>query len=261
MNYTLITGATSGIGLALARVFAKHKSNLVLVARHEDKLKEVASSLEREFGVSVHTFPQDLSVPGAASQLYKHIEEQGLTIDVLVNNAGFAVHGEFALVSLHDHLQTVELNITALTELTYLVLPGMIELGEGKILNISSTAAFQPGPLMSVYYASKAYVLWFSEALHNELKSKGISVTCLCPGPTKTAFQDYSEIGHSRLITYSGMMQAGTVAQVGFNALMKNKAVVVPGFVNKLLAFGTRLFPRSAVVAMSRWALGSRENT
>lgn len=252
----LVTGGSSGIGLALAKVFAKNKYNLVLVARKQEELEKAAADLRKDFGVDVKIFAVDLSGAQAPKQVFDFCESQNIAIDVLVNNAGFAVYGKFNEIELPRQLVLIDLNIRTLTELTHLFLPQMIAKKQGKILNVASTAAFQPGPQMAIYYASKAYVLSFSEALRNELQELGIAVTALCPGGTKTNFQQTSgDFTTTRLLKKMRLMSADEVAEIGFMALMKNKSMVIPGFRNKVLAFLTRLSPRNLNTKISGWTL------
>lgn len=235
----LITGATSGIGLELARLFAKDKYNLVLVARKRDELKRVADELATTYKVNVQTAAIDLGEVGAAQSLMAKLERANITVDVLVNNAGFAQVGPFATNDRAKDLGVLQLNIVALTELTKLVVPGMLKRKRGRILNLGSTAAFQPGPFMAVYYASKAYVLSFSQALSEELRGTGVTVTCLCPGPTKTGFQARANSQNIQLFK-GPMMDAAAVAAIGYRALLHGERVVVPGFMNSLQAFAAR---------------------
>lgn len=249
----LITGASSGIGAALARLFAENGYDLAIVARSETTLQELADELSRRHGLNVTVIPLDLSVAGAADQLVAAIERQALQIDVLVNNAGFATYGLFAEIDAKVEQEMMQVNMVTLTLLTKLLLPGMIQRRQGKILNVASTAAFQPGPLMAVYYASKAYVLSFSEALAEELRSTGVSVTALCPGPTRSGFQERARMQDSRLVQ-GEIMDVQTVAQAGYSAPMSKKRIVIPGRQNQLLAFATRLLPRSLVTRLTRQA-------
>jgi uncharacterized protein len=247
----LITGASFGIGLELARIFAREGHNLVLVARSADRLRQLASDLEKAHGTRSLILAIDLTEPGAAAYLLDQTTRADIQVDVLVNNAGFGQFGFFAESDLEVCLQQIQLNVTTLTHLTRLYLPGMIERRHGRILNVASTAAFQAGPLMAVYYATKAYVLLFSEAIANELHGTGVSVTCLCPGPTATEFQKRANITGSRLFKY-GSMDARTVAEDGYRALMAGKPVVISGFRNWLVAQSVRFAPRRMVTAVSR---------
>ena len=256
MNKTaLITGASGGIGYELAKLFAKDRYDLVLVARSAGKLTQFADELEQQFGVSAKAVPLDLTTASAPQSLFDELQRDGITVDVLVNNAGYGVLGEFAKVSLEDNLGQIQLNITTLTHLTRLFLGPMIERRSGKILNVASTAGFQPGPLMSVYYASKAYVISFSEALANELHGTGVTVTCLCPGATDTAFQGRAGLENTLLFKKLRPMTAGDVARDGYHGLMAGKVMVISGFRNWLLAESVRFSPRRLVTAISRKVL------
>lgn len=245
----LITGASGGIGYEFARIFAREGYDLVLVARGEQKLNEIAAELKAKHNTQTLVISKDLSAAGSPDEVYAEVQQKGVNVDVLVNNAGFATYGYFTDIDLTKELQMMQLNIVTLTHLTKLLLPGMKARKFGKILNISSTAAFQAGPLMAVYYASKAYVLSFSEAIGTELEGTGIAVTAFCPGPTESGFQQRAAMEDSKLVQ-SGLMSAAAVAQIGYNALIKNQRVVVPGFSNKVLVFATRLLPRSIVTHM-----------
>lgn len=216
-----------------------------------DKLKTEAERLSAAHGIQAHE-PADLSVPHAAKEVVAQLQERGLTIDVLVNNAGHGTYGPFAQADLDREIGMIELNVTALTELTGLLLPGMVERRRGRILNVASTAAFQPGPLMAVYYASKAFVLSFSEAIANELEGTGVTVTCLCPGPTQTGFQAGAKMEKSKLFQSLPVMSSKEVARAGFEALMAGKTLEVPGLLNKVSAQSPRLAPRGLVVRIVR---------
>ncbi len=247
----LITGASGGIGYELAKVFAENGFSLVLVARSKNILEGIAENFKKEFGAPVTVIEKDLAVPGAPQQIFDQLKSRNIDVEILVNNAGFGIYGEFAESSTEEQLGIVALNITALVHLTKLFLPGMIERKSGKILNVASTAAFQPGPLMSIYYASKAFVLHFSEAISNELESTGVTVTALCPGPTQTNF---SKRAHTERITLfrKNTMDAKTVALIGYHGLMKGQTIVIPGFQNKLLARLVGFMPRAFVVNVVR---------
>lgn len=247
----LVTGASGGIGLELARVLAAHGYDLLIVARHRDRLEEVAGALRARHGRAVETMALDLARPRAPAELAGMIAA-GTAPDVLVNNAGFAVFGAFAASDLDAELEMMQLNMTALTHLTKLMLPGMLARGSGRILNVASSAAFQPGPLMAVYYATKAYVLSFTEALAEELAGTGISATALCPGPTASGFQARARMEDSKLVKGRKIADAASVARVGYDGLMSGKRVVVPGLRNKVLAQAIRFSPRRVTTAMVR---------
>ena len=252
----LVTGASSGIGLALARAFARRGYGLVLLARDRARLDAVKAELGKAYGVGVRIIAADLAAPGAAERIFAETEGAGIPIGVLVNNAGFAEYGPFAEKDGDAQLGMIALNISAVTDLTHRFLRKMLERGAGKILNVASTAAFQPGPLMAVYYASKAYVLSLSEALREEVRGRGVAITALCPGPTESDFfKKQPQMLGSRLIRRGTLMSADRVAEAGYDALMKNKAVVIPGVRNKMLAFASRVGPRGMVTKISRWML------
>lgn len=251
----LITGASSGIGLALANVFAVHGYNLVLVARNQETLQSTSDTLKKKYHIKVTFIPADLSLPESPKNIFLQCQEQNLGIDVLVNNAGFAIYGSFQDHPIEQHLNLIQLNLTSATHLIGLFLPAIIK-KQGMVLNVASTAAFQPGPLMSVYYATKAYILSLSESLRNELKKTGVHVSCLCPGPTASKFTAREpEIEKTNLMKLAKRMTAEAVAEQAFRGLINNKAVVVPGFFNAFLAFWAQVLPRSLVTNISRWAL------
>jgi short-subunit dehydrogenase len=254
----LITGGSGGIGLELANVFARNGFDIVLVARKRDTLEAAAGQLEGKFNVTAHVYAADLRRREAPPAIFDFIRSENISVDILVNNAGFGLGGEFADTDLDRELEMIQVNIAALTQLTKLFLPAMIKRKSGRILNVASTAAFQPGPLMSVYYASKAYVLSFSEALSEELRDTGVTVTALCPGPTKTDFAATAQVGHSRLFTLFGVADATSVAEFGFQAMMQGKRVAIPGIRNKLVAESHRFFPRALVTRVARMAQEKR---
>lgn len=249
----LITGASGGIGYELAKLFAKDHHNLVLVARNGSRLAQVADELQRQFGVSVRTVALDLAEPGAPQSLFAQLQSESVAVDILINNAGYGQFGEFSDVPLEESLGQIQLNITALTALTKLFLGPMLKRRSGRIMNVASTAGFQPGPLMAVYYATKAYVISFSEALANELADKGVTVTCLCPGATETGFASRAGNDKTRLFKSLRPMNAKTVARAGYHGLLKGKTLVIPGFRNWLVAESVRFSPRKMVTAVSRW--------
>jgi len=248
----LITGASGGIGYELGKLFARDHYDLVLLARSSAKLSQVAEELQGQHGISVKIIPLDLTAAPAPQFLFDQLKREGIAVDVLVNNAGYGKLGEFAKISAEESLAQIQLNITALTHLTRLFVGPMLERRAGKILNVASTAGFQPGPLMAVYYATKAYVISFSEALANELSGSGVTVTCLCPGPTDTAFQGRAGTEHTLLFRKSRPMSAEVVARDGHRGLMAGKTLVISGFRNWLLAEATRFGPRKLVTAVSR---------
>ncbi|HTA67973.1 MAG TPA: SDR family oxidoreductase [Bryobacteraceae bacterium] len=245
MPTALITGASGGIGLELARVFAREGYGLVLVARNQKRLEEIAQELR---STEAQVIAIDLSLPGAPEEIQGKVPK----VDVLVNNAGFGVFGKFADKGLAEELNMMQLNMTALVALTRLYLPAMISAGNGKIMNVASTAAFQPGPLMAIYFATKAFVLSFSEAIANELEGTGVIVSALCPGPTASDFQARAKMQNSGLVKGKKMMDSRTVAEIGYRGLVAGKTIVIPGFGNKLLTQSLRLSPRSVVTKMVR---------
>src|SRR5437660_3103014 len=224
----LITGASSGIGYELTRLFAHDGYNLVLVARNQKQLVQMADELKEKYSVSVTVISTDLSAASAAAEIFTELQQESRGIDALVHNAGFATYGLFSETELDAELQMMQVNMVTLTHLTKLFLPGMLQKRTGKILNVASTAAFQPGPLMAVYYATKAYVLSFSEALANELHGTGVTVTALAPPATRSGFQRRAAMEDSKLVQ-GRIMDARTVAEAGYRGWMGGKAVVVPG--------------------------------
>jgi short-subunit dehydrogenase len=234
----------------LARLCATAKQPLVLTSRKIDSLDQLASEL-RSRGASVDVIPADLSTESGASHLVVELDRRGIAVDILVNNAGFGTHGRFWENELDKERALLQVNVVALVTLTRLLLPGMIARGRGKILNVASTAAFVPGPLMANYYASKAYVLSFSEALANELKGTGVTVTALCPGPTATNFQARAGMAQSRLAAVAGL-SAADVAKVGYDAMMAGKRVAIPGVKNRLIVATSRFTPRAVLAAFVR---------
>ncbi|HEX8309158.1 MAG TPA: SDR family oxidoreductase [Allosphingosinicella sp.] len=237
---TLVTGASAGLGAEFARQCRARGDELVLVARRRERLEALAAELG-----SAHVIAADLAEPGAAGRLLAEVAGLGLEVDTLINNAGFGLSGGFAESSPERLVEMIDLNVRALTELCRLVLPGMAERRNGAILNVASTAAFQAGPNMAVYYASKAYVLSLTEAIHQEMKGKGVKVTALCPGPTATEFFEVAESAGSTLAKMATDPVA--VVRAGLNGLERNSAIVIPGVTNKIGAFGTRLMPRAAL--------------
>src|SRR5271155_5828489 len=254
----LITGASFGIGMEFARIFAREGYSLVLVARRADKLRQLASELEKSHGARSLILAVDLTQPGAPAYVLDQTTRADIQIDVLVNNAGFGQYGFFAGNDLEECLRQIQLNITTLTHLTRLYLPMMIDRRSGGILNVASTAAFQPGPLMAVYFAIKAYVLHFSEALSNELNGTGVTVTCLCPGATATEFHKRANATGMKLLKL-GSMDARTVAEDGYRAFVAGKPVVISGLKNWLVAQSVRFSPRRMVTAIARKTQESKE--
>src|SRR5438876_12335413 len=255
----LITGASGGIGYELARLFAKDHYNLVLIARSGSKLAQIADELQQQFGISARSIALDLASPIAPQFLFDQLQREGIPIDILVNNAGYGRFGEFAELPLEESLGQIQLNVLALTALTRLFVGPMLERRSGKIMNVASTAGFQPGPMMAVYYATKAYVISLSEAIANELKGSGVSVTCLCPGATDTEFQKRAGTENTVLFKKFPPMDAETVARAGYEGLMSGKTLVIPGLRNRLLAESVRFGPRKLVTAISRKILEKAE--
>ncbi len=258
MSTALITGASGGIGYELAKLFAHDQHDLVLVARSTDKLAQVAAELQSA-GVAIKTFALDLAAPPAPKFLFDQLQRESIAVDILINNAGFGAFGEFAQMSEDDILGQIALNITALTELTRLFLPRMIKRGSGRIMNVASTAGFQPGPLMAVYYATKAYVISFSEAIANEVHDSGVTVTCFCPGATHTGFAARAGNDVTRLFKKFGAMNAEKVALDGYRALMEGRTMAISGARNWIIAQSTRFAPRKMVTAVSRWVSDKAE--
>jgi uncharacterized protein len=240
----LVTGASSGIGAELARVFAEGGASLVLTARSVDKLEALASELREKHGGKVRVVAADLGAQEGPERLLQRLLEEAVQVDVLVNNAGYAGFGHFTETGWAEEAGMLQLNVVSLTELTKRLLPAMVARGRGGVLNVASTAAFQPGPLMAVYYASKAYVLSFSEALAEELRGSGVTVTALCPGATESGFQARAAMQASRLVKGKRLMDAARVAQAGYDGFRRGRAVVIPGFQNRLLVQSVRFTPR-----------------
>lgn len=244
MGTALITGASAGLGTEFAELFANDGHSLILVARRRDLLQDLAARLKQSnSNLRIDVIAMDLGVPGAGAQLFQKISALGLNVDFLVNNAGFGTNGEFDQLPLGKELQMMDLNMRTLVELTHLFLPAMKARRSGYILNVSSTAAFQPGPYMTTYYATKAFVTFFSEGLHEELLGSGISCTALCPGATATEFAKVSKIESSRLFKLHAA-NSKSVARTGYRAMLKRKPVAVSGLVNKILVQTLRICPR-----------------
>jgi uncharacterized protein len=237
----------------LAVLLAQDHYNLALVARSADKLAKVAADLQKQYAVTVKTVPLDLAEPLAPKFLFDQLQREGVAVDILVNNAGFGAFGEFSQMPEAEILGQIHLNVTALTHLTKLFLAPMLKRASGKIMNVASTAAFQPGPLMAVYYATKAYVLSFSEALADELRDSGVTVTCFCPGATHTGFVQRAGMEKSRLYKRFGAMDVKPVARDGYRGMMEGKTVVISGLHNWVVAESVRFAPRRMVTAISRW--------
>jgi hypothetical protein len=252
MATALITGASLGIGLEFARTFAAAKNNLVLVARNEEKLKALASELQQTFGISVKIIAADLSDMDQVQKVYDACKSENISIDYLVNNAGIGVFDFFVESDWDKTAQMIDLNIKSLTKMCRLFIPDMVQQKSGKILNVASTAAFQPGPTMAVYYASKSYVLSFSEAIYNELQGTGVHVTCLCPGATESNFFNAAAMQESNLVKGKKLPTSKEVAEFGYKAMMKNKMTVIHGLMNTIMATSIRFTPRKLVLAIVR---------
>lgn len=242
----LITGASSGVGRELARLFAADGHDVVLVARRREELETLAGQLRQAHGVECTVIARDLAHPGEGTTIYGEIEAREIEISVLVNNAGFGGLGPFVEQELQRQLEMIRVNVEALTELTYRFLPGMIEAGRGHVLNVASTAAFQAGPLMAVYYATKAYVLHFSEALDEELAGTGVRVTAFCPGAFRSGFQAAANMEGANLVR-GRIPDSASMARFGYDAMWKGRRVAIPGFRNNLLMQLNRISPRRVV--------------
>lgn len=247
----LITGASSGIGWELARLFAADKSDLILVARSHDKLERLAVVLRQQHGCQTRVMAEDLARPDAPQRIFDQLHRDGVHVDVLVNNAGFGAAGLSAQLPLQRQLDMIQVNLAALTHLTRLFLPAMIERGSGGVLNLGSVGSFQPGPIQAVYCATKAYVLSFTEALAEELAGTGVKVTCLAPGATLTGFAAVAGMENALLFKL-GAMSARRVAQIGHRAFRAGRVLIVPGLGNRLLAFSVRFAPRWLVRKIAR---------
>ena len=248
----LVTGATSGLGYELALLLARNGHPLVVVARRQADLDRVAGELRDRHSVPVETIVADLARPEAVETIVAELERRRVAVEILINNAGFASYGPFAESNPSREVDMIQVNVVALTHLTRLLLPGMLARRRGRILNVASTAAFEPGPLMAVYYATKAYVLSFSEAIASELRGSGVTVTALCPGPTATGFQRRAAMEDSKLVSGRTLMDARTVAEAGYAAMLAGKTVVIPGWRNWLMAEAVRFAPRNLTTAIVR---------
>jgi len=246
----LVTGASGGIGLDLAECFAKAGYDVILTARTEQALSDAAARFAKSYDVGARVIPLDLGQPGAGAKLAGEINARGLKVDVLVNNAGFGHAGAFAASGMKDELGMIDLNVRALVELTHIYWPHMLAGRRGGVLNVASTAAFQPGPLMAVYYASKAFVLSFSEALWKEAEGTGVHVSCLCPGPTASGFRERAGTGRTRLSRVGKAMESAIVARQGYLAFERNQRVIITGARNRILATLAPYVPRRTLLAM-----------
>ena len=248
----LITGASAGIGVDLAECFARDGYDLILTARSEPALREVANRLAQAHGVQAHVIAQDLGAIGGGTALAQAIRQRGLAVDALVNNAGYGHAGALTSSDLATQLGMIDLNVRALVELTYHFWPDMLAKGRGGVLNVASTAAFQPGPLMANYYASKAYVLSFSEALWEEARGTGVHVSCLCPGPTVSKFRERAGTGKTKLSRVGAAMASAPVARQGYRGFRDNRRVVVTGARNAFIANIGKFLPRTTLLRIVR---------
>lgn len=248
----LITGASGGIGWELAGVCAREGHDLVLVARSIDKMNELAASLTNRYGCKVIAIAKDLSLHDSPAEIFSRLQQENIRVDILVNNAGFGEYGLFTETRWNKEAQMIDLNIRALTELTKLFLPSMTGNKYGRIMNVASTASFQPGPLMAVYFATKAYVLSFSEAIANELQGTGVTVTALCPGPTESGFKKAASLEDSKLFNEKKVPSSLEVAEYGYKEMMKGSTVAVHGIKNRIMAASVRFTPRRLVTAVVR---------
>jgi short-subunit dehydrogenase len=249
----LITGASGGIGYDLAQSFAQDGYDLVLVARNEAKLRQIKTEWEECYKIQIQVLAKDLMLAAVPQEIFETLCFKNISIDVLVNDAGFGWKGNFAEMNSADIMEMIQVNITALTLLTRLFLPEMLKRKSGKILNVASTAAFQPGPEMAMYYASKAFVLSFSEALSEEVRGTGVSVTTLCPGPTNTNFQQRAKMANTQLFRKMSVMDSKTVAAIGYRGLMKGKRVIIPGIVNKIGVWSTRFVSHAMLMKVVKF--------
>lgn len=252
MATALITGASNGIGLELATIHASKGDHLVLVARNLSKLEELKNELEKKYNIKVHIIGKDLSLTDAAQDVFNETQKQNIQIDYLINNAGFGDYGMFVDTAWSKELQMINLNIIALTQFTKLYLQEMVKRGQGKIMNVASTASFQPGPMMAVYFATKSYVLHFSEAIDNEVRDKGVTVTALCPGATESGFVAAAAMEESNLVKGKKLPTSKEVAEYGYQAMLKGKTVAIHGWMNYILANSIRFTPRALVVKILR---------
>ena len=250
-GYVFITGASEGLGREFAKLFAKEGHPLILIARNQARLTEIGNELAAAHGVEVESFSRDLSISSAAEEIKAELDRQGLVVEILINNAGSGIHGLFHESSWKDTEAMLTLNMITTTHLTRLFLPAMIHNKRGRILNVASTAAFQPGPLMACYFASKAYVLSFTEALADELTGTGVTATAFCPGPTQTQFQKRANT--EDILENSFSMDAATAVRLAYQDFLKGKTLIIPGFFNKLLAILVRFFPRNIVIRVTRY--------
>ncbi len=256
--YALITGSSGGIGYEIAKIFARQKINLVLVARSKNKLEQIQKDFETTFNIEVIIIILDLSQNFAPLTLWDEITQKDIKIEYLINNAGIGYWGKFAETYNDINESIIDLNIKALTQLTQLALEEMIKRGSGKVMNVSSVVASQPGPEMAVYFASKAFVLNFSAAVNYELKGTGVTVTALCPGATRTGFENNSKLSGSKMFNSFLAANPADVANYGVRAMLKGKSVAIPGFINKILYLSGRFFPRGIVMKVTEMLMSPK---
>lgn len=251
MTFALVTGASAGIGLELSRLFAKNGHDLVLVARSRDRLEALATELKEKHGRTAYVVVADLAKPGVANEIFAAVQSLEIHVDFLVNNAGFGSHGPFLEQDAQREVDMVQVNVASLVHLTRLFLPAMVQRRAGRVLNIASTAAFQAGPLMATYYATKAFVLSFTEAIAHEVEETGVTVTCHCPGPTETEFGGLAGNDKSFIFQKGQVVSAGVVARHAYDAMMNGERLTVHGFFNWLAAFSVRFAPRSVAASIA----------
>ena len=248
----LVTGSSGGIGYEFAKLLAQDKHDLVLVARSSDKLNDIKKDFEQQYNIKVLVLPIDLSLPQSPEKIFDELNSKDICVKILINNAGSGKWGPYSKLRWENERQMLQLNMISLAHLTKLFLNGMIERKSGKIVNVASTAAFQPGPLMAVYYATKAFVLSYSESIANELRGTGITVTVLCPGFTETGFQKAAGISRTFIFRNRKIPTAEDVAKYGYMAMQKGKSVAIYSFFNRFVVFCVRLLPRSVVANIVR---------
>ena len=253
MKTVLITGASSGIGYEFAKIYAKKGYNLVITARRKNNLERIKQELESfDTAICVDIIVLDLSKQNSAKELYEVVKQRGILIDTLINNAGFGVYGNFIETDIEKEIDMIELNIKSLVVLTKLFLKDMVSRNNGTIINVASTAAFQPGPLMSVYYASKSFVLSFTEAIRNEVRDTNVNISVLCPGPTDTELEKSASLEESSLFTKLKVMKPEKVAIIGYKGINRNKSVIIPGILNNILITFNKIIPRALVINIVR---------
>jgi len=257
LKYALITGGSGGLGEEFAKLAAKDNYNLILIGRRKEELEKVKNYVEKTYGIFAHVIVKDLSLYDSVFDIYQELRLLKITPEIIINNAGFGLYGSFNTTEWGKEYQMMELNIVALTHLIKKLLPHMLEKGYGRILNVASVAAYLPGPYMAVYYASKAYVLSLSHALNTELKGTGVSVTALCPGPTKTEFETNANFNFSTL-KFVKVSKAQVVAEAGYKAMLNGKANTIPGFDNRLLVGLISFMPKRLVSSLMKYLQGPK---